>query len=277
MITLLLYVLLIYMIINLVVQKRAGGRINRVVEVIKLIEDKDAFLQKAQEEIDASKTNEDKTKFEILKLWGEVYHQEYTEFDEIVSSLDLECLLANKKMNNDDSFFYYLLAIPNLLQADGQIDKIHTMMDKVNTEEYTHRLDYALAVACNAYYENKEDRGQKFFQDLLDGNYEGYTYYNKLIGLYKQIAGTMLVPIYKESNDERYEEMADLAKSFYETRICTTWFKNIHLHLDGIEENDTQEQIPEVIDAEITEKEDSPVDTGSETGDSFVDENEEKN
>ena len=39
MITLLLYVLLIYMIINLVVQKRAGGRINRVVEVIKLIED----------------------------------------------------------------------------------------------------------------------------------------------------------------------------------------------------------------------------------------------
>ena len=143
MITLLLYVLLIYMIINLVVQKRAGGRINRVVEVIKLIEDKDAFLQKAQEEIDASKTNEDKTKFEILKLWGEVYHQEYTEFDEIVSSLNLECLLANKKMNNDDSFFYYLLAIPNLLQADGQMDKIHTMMDKVNTEEYTHRLDYA--------------------------------------------------------------------------------------------------------------------------------------
>ena len=56
MITLLLYVLLIYMIINLVVQKRAGGRINRVVEVIKLIakgsiEEKIIKLQESKKEI----------------------------------------------------------------------------------------------------------------------------------------------------------------------------------------------------------------------------------
>ena len=268
----LLYIILIYFIIKMMFQKKATKRISKVVDLIKLVENEEEYINKAQEEINAATTVEEKTRFEVLKLWGEVYHLDYSEFDSLVENMDLDSLLNNSKQNNDDSYFYYFLAIPNLLQADNQIDKIHTLMNKVG-DTYKNRLDYALAVACNKYYENSEDKGKQFFENLLEGNYEEYTYYRQLIGLYKQIAGTMLTMIYKDVDLAKYEEMYDLAKSFYETRIGTKWINNIHLEMNAEDKHVEESSDDQVMDAEIVDEKE--IEDSVETGDSFLNEEDE--
>lgn len=234
--TFLLYALMIYLVVRMMIMQKSNKRMDKVINVVRLLDKENDFFQAVDTEIEASTTLEQKTKFQILKLWGTAYHNRYEEkdFDGQLAAIDLENLKQEKKMSEDDSFFYYFLAIPNILQKDGQEDRIKAMYDHLGGDLawYQTRLDYQLSLACLKFYNKEDDLGRAFFEKVMDGDYQDMVYSKQLIGLYKQLTSAMLVKLYEDNGEQdKMDEMMSVAKEFNQTRIGEAWLKNIGVHM----------------------------------------------
>lgn len=253
--TFLLYALMIYMVVRMVIMQKSNKRMDKVINVVRLLDKEDDFFQAVDTEIEASTTQEQKTKFQILKLWGTAYHNRYEEkdFDGQLSAIDLETLKQETKMSEDDSFFYYFLAVPNILQKDGQQARIKAMYDHLGNDLswYQKRLDYQLSLACLKFYNKEDDLGRAFFEKVMDGDYQDMVYSKQLIGLYKQLTSAMLVKLYEDSGEQdKMDEMMSVAKEFNQTRIGEAWLKNIGVHMadDKKDESETETDTDESED-----------------------------
>lgn len=283
-ILLVLYAIMIYMIIRMFAMRKINRKMDKVIQLVKILEDKEAFMQMADEDIRNAATEMEKTKFQILKLWGMCHHGMYDGFDELLSEIRPEALIGTKT-TNDDSFFYLFLAVPNILQAAGREEEMETLLHKIeeNREMYEGRLDYQIAMNCMRYYRHEDDRGFAFFASVMDGDYGQYTYNRQLIGLYKQTVASMLLEQYEEKQDhDHYEEMKSICEEFQQTRIGEMWLQNLNIHLPGAEaekaeEEQTSSEVKEEENEEKTEEtsedasaEMTDLSAGSESGTSFV-------
>lgn len=292
----LLYIFLIYMIIRTILLQKANKRLRGIIDLVKMIDDEQGFLTRAQEEIDAAPTEEMKTKYQVLKLWGLATYGHMDEYDELLPEINT-ALLFQSKQQNDDSLFYMLLAIPNILQVNRDSERADALIAKVESEVENagSRMDVKLAHACNDAYFDRNDKGMDYFRKLMDGDYEGEVYAKNLISLYKEIVGTMLYKAYTITPPEdstEIDEARSLAEAYNETRIGTTWLKNIGVVLESEENQDTDTE--ENTDSRETadQKETSAADTDtaepaeeknpeesvsseSESGDVFTEENKE--
>lgn len=280
MLTILIYLLLLYVVVRIYLTKKQNKRIGIVVDLIRILDDKEAFFIKADEEIAAAESDELKTKFQIIKLWGKAHHKEYDGFIDLLNEIDPIELLTNTKVHNDDSLFYLFLATPNILFADGRKEEEDAVREKLKEKEdiYKDRLDYNMYLACDDYYNNRNDKGYPFFVSLMEGDYAEYVYAKQLIGLYKQMASVFLMNYYKDKDIDKYNEMTEVAESFYEMRIGKQFIENMDVELPGsfIEEQ-VAKNSSDVIEAEVIEEEETPVTSeGSESGTSFVDEEDEE-
>lgn len=280
----LLYVVMVYMIFRMLAMRKVSKKMSKLIDLVKVLEDKEAFMMMADEDIETAATDEEKTKFQILKLWGLCYHKEYPQYETLLEEINPSILFASKS-TNDDSFFYLLLAIPNILQADGRWEELKKLEEKTenNREEYEKRLDYQVAVNCLKYYRNEDDRGFAFFESVMEGNYGEYFYNRQLIGLYKETVATMLIKPYEEKGDmEHYDEMKSICEQYQQTRIGDMWLKNMGIILGDYPPSEYEERIPEsheenknedVIEAETEEHKEETIEDlvdNTESGTSFV-------
>lgn len=266
-----LYAIMIYMIVRMFAMRRTNRKMSKVIELVKLLEDENAFMEKADEYIQNAAGDEERTKFQILKLWGICYHGKYGEYESLLDEVRPEHLLGTRN-SNDDSFFYLFLAIPNILQAAGRWEELDALVRKTEEQKeiYEKRLDYQIAGNCNRYYKNEGDRGFSFFEAIMDGSYEEYSYNRQLIGLYKQVVASMLVSQYEERGDrDHYDEMKAIADGFRETRIGEMWIAN----LGGKQE---MEDRPEEEMPAAEESGEVDLSEGTESGTSFVEEEKEE-
>lgn len=286
-----IYVLMIYMIVRMLAMRKMNKKMGKIVDLVKVMEDKDLFMTKADDAIETAENEEEKTKFQILKLWGSCYHKEYGDYERMLDEINTSILFASKS-TNDDSFFYLLLAIPNILQADGRWEEVKKLEEKTenNKEEYEKRLDYQIAVNCLKYYRNEEDKGFAFFESVMEGNYETYFYNRQLIGLYKEVVAAMLLKQYEEKGDnEHYDEMKSICEQYMQTRIGDMWLKNMGIVMGDYPPSEYAERIPEnheeeekhedVIEAETEEHPSENIEDlveNTESGTSFVGEEEPK-
>ncbi len=262
----LLYILMLFLIFRLFAQRRQNVNMSKFIELVKLVNNEEEFLRKSQEEIDASETDEERTKFQVLRLWGIAQHARYDEFDfdGLLQDIELKYLFENSKMNNDDTLFYFFLAIPNILYRDQETEKMAAMFDKMEDylPQFENRLDYEIGKANREFYEGDQEKAVVFYEKVMEGDYGEYTYSKQLIGLYKETVAIMLLKYYQDNgNDEKFKEYESLGAEYYTTRIGGNMIKNINLVIPGVtnvsvtdvsadENEDTDEN---VIDAEIVE------------------------
>lgn len=282
------YVLMIYMMLRMLAMRKMSKKMNKIIDLVKVLEDKEIFMMKADDSIETAANDEEKIKFQILKLWGLCYHKEYEQYETLLEEINPSILFASKS-TSDDSFFYLLLAIPNILQADGRWEELKKLEEKTenNKEEYEKRLDYQISLNCLKYYRNEEDKGFAFFESIMEGNYEEYYYNRQLIGLYKETVATMLIKPYEEKGDmEHYDEMKSICEQYQQTRIGDMWLKNMGIILGDYPPSEFEERIPEsheeepqedVIEAETEEHPSENIEDlveNTESGTSFVNEEE---
>lgn len=284
----LLYAVMIYMIFRMLAMRKVNKKMSKLIDLVKVLEDREAFMTKADENIEAAATDEERTKFQILKLWGLCYHKEYENYERLLDEINPSVLIASKS-TNDDSFFYLLLAVPNILQADERWDELKKLEEKTenNREEFEKRLDYQISVHCLKYYRNEDDKGFAFFESVMEGNYGEYFYNRQLIGLYKETVATMLIKEYENKGDmEHYDEMKSICEQYQQTRIGDMWLKNMGIILGDYPPSAYEERIPEkheeekqndVIEAETEEHPSENIEElveNTESGTSFVNEEE---
>lgn len=252
-VTIAMYIAMAYLVIKMFISSKRNGKNKMIIDAVRLINEKEVFFNRVDQLISTVNDPEFANKGRVLKLWGCAYHQDFSEFDSTLQDLDIDSLIEDKKGvksidTNEDSFFYLYLAIPNVLHHVGRNDLRTTMHAKLQPYEELlgNQLTKALSDQFDKYYDSVDDRGQTFFEKLLEGDYEGYIYSRTMIGIYKNLANATLYKIYQDqAKFDQLEDMKPMLKKFAETGVGKRWIQSLDITLDSTTEEPVKTEVVE--------------------------------
>ena len=252
-VTFAMYFAIAYLVIKMFISSKRNGKNKMIIDAVRLINEKDMFFNRVDQLISTVNDPEFANKGRVLKLWGCAYHQDFSEFDSTLQELDIDSLIEDKKGvksidTNEDSFFYLYLAIPNVLHHVGRDDLRTTMHVKLQPYEeiLEDQLSKVLSDQLDKYYDSVDDRGQTFFEKLLEGDYEGYIYSRTMIGIYKNLANATLYKIYQDqAKFEQLEEMKPMLEQFAQTGVGKRWIQSLDITLDNTTEEPVEKEVVE--------------------------------
>ena len=252
-VTFAMYFAIAYLVIKMFISSKRNGKNKMIIDAVRLINEKDMFFNRVDQLISTVNDPEFANKGRVLKLWGCAYHQDFSEFDSTLQELDIDSLIEDKKGvksidTNEDSFFYLYLAIPNVLHHVGRDDLRTTMHAKLQPYEeiLENQLSKALSDQFDKYYDSVDDRGQTFFEKLLEGDYEGYIYSRTMISIYKNLANATLYKIYQDqAKFEQLEEMKPMLEQFAQTGVGKRWIQSLDISLDNTTEEPVEKEVVE--------------------------------
>ncbi len=265
-VTIAMYIAMAYLVIKMFISSKRNGKNKMIIDAVRLINEKEVFINRVDQLISTVNDPEFANKGRVLKLWGCAYHQDFSEFDSTLQDLDIDSLIEDKKGvksidTNEDSFFYLYLAIPNVLHHVGRDDLRTTMHAKLQPYEELlgNQLTKALSDQFDKYYDSVDDRGQTFFEKLLEGDYEGYIYSRTMIGIYKNLANATLYKIYQDqAKFDQLEDMKPMLEKFAETGVGKRWIQSLDITLDSTTEEPAKTEV-------VEDKKDSSEESLSET------------
>ena len=252
-VTFAMYFAIAYLVIKMFISSKRNGKNKMIIDAVRLINEKDMFFNRVDQLISTVNDPEFANKGRVLKLWGCAYHQDFSEFDSTLQDLDIDSLIEDKKGvksidTNEDSFFYLYIAIPNVLHHVGRDDLRTTMHAKLQPYEELlgNQLTKALSDQFDKYYDSVDDRGQTFFEKLLEGDYEGYIYSRTMIGIYKNLANATLYKIYQDqAKFDQLEDMKPMLEKFAETGVGKRWIQSLDITLDSTTEEPVKTEVVE--------------------------------
>ena len=252
-VTIAMYIAMAYLVIKMFISSKRNGKNKMIIDAVRLINEKEVFFNRVDQLISTVNDPEFANKGRVLKLWGCAYHQDFSEFDSTLQDLDIDSLIEDKKGvksidTNEDSFFYLYLAIPNVLHHVGRNDLRTTMHAKLQPYEELlgNQLTKALSDQFDKYYDSVDDRGQTFFEKLLEGDYEGYIYSRTMIGIYKNLANATLYKIYQDqAKFDQLEDMKPMLEKFAETGVGKRWIQSLDITLDSTTEEPVKTEVVE--------------------------------
>lgn len=252
-VTIAMYIAMAYLVIKMFISSKRNGKNKMIIDAVRLINEKEVFFNRVDQLISTVNDPEFANKGRVLKLWGCAYHQDFSEFDSTLQDLDIDSLIEDKKGvksidTNEDSFFYLYLAIPNVLHHVGRDDLRTTMHAKLQPYEELlgNQLTKALSDQFDKYYDSVDDRGQTFFEKLLEGDYEGYIYSRTMIGIYKNLANATLCKIYQDqAKFDQLEDMKPMLEKFAETGVGKRWIQSLDITLDSTTEEPVKTEVVE--------------------------------
>lgn len=252
-VTIAMYIAMAYLVIKMFISSKRNGKNKKIIDAVRLINEKEVFFNRVDQLISTVNDPEFANKGRVLKLWGCAYHQDFSEFDSTLQDLDIDSLIEDKKGvksidTNEDSFFYLYLAIPNVLHHVGRDDLRTTMHAKLQPYEELlgNQLTKALSDQFDKYYDSVDDRGQTFFEKLLEGDYEGYIYSRTMIGIYKNLANATLYKIYQDqAKFDQLEDMKPMLEKFAETGVGKRWIQSLDITLDSTTEEPVKTEVVE--------------------------------
>ena len=252
-VTIAMYIAMAYLVIKMFISSKRNGKNKMIIDAVRLINEKEVFFNRVDQLISTVNDPEFANKGRVLKLWGCAYHQDFSEFDSTLQDLDIDSLIEDKKGvksidTNEDSFFYLYLAIPNVLHHVGRDDLRTTMHAKLQPYEELlgNQLTKALSDQFDKYYDSVNDRGQTFFEKLLEGDYEGYIYSRTMIGIYKNLANATLYKIYQDqAKFDQLEDMKPMLEKFAETGVGKRWIQSLDITLDSTTEEPVKTEVVE--------------------------------
>ena len=252
-VTIAMYIAMAYLVIKMFISSKRNGKNKMIIDAVRLINEKEMFFNRVDQLISTVNDPEFANKGRVLKLWGCAYHQDFSEFDSTLQDLDIDSLIEDKKGvksidTNEDSFFYLYLAIPNVLHHVGRDDLRTTMHAKLQPYEELlgNQLTKALSDQFDKYYDSVDDRGQTFFEKLLEGDYEGYIYSRTMIGIYKNLANATLYKIYQDkAKFDQLEDMKPMLEKFAETGVGKRWIQSLDITLDSTTEEPVKTEVVE--------------------------------
>lgn len=252
-VTFAMYIAMAYLVVKIFISSKRNGKNKMIIDAVRLINEKEMFFNRVDQLISTVNDPEFANKGRVLKLWGCAYHQDFNEFDTTLQELDIDSLIEDKKGvksidTNEDSFFYLYLAIPNVLHHVGRDDLRNNMHAKLQPYEELlgNQLAKALSDQLDKYYDSIDDRGQTFFEKLLEGDYEGYIYSRTMIGIYKNLANATLYKIYQDqAKFDQQEELKPMLEQFAQTGVGKRWIQSLDITLDNTTEEAVETEVVE--------------------------------
>lgn len=242
-----MWVLILYLIIKIIYANQQNKKNKALIETMSNVGNKEIFNQKiySLEKKFQVKNPVFLQKTEVLKMWGLAIYEDYEELMKVLSELKPDLLLSKKQDQfvleaNEDSFFFLYISIPNILYGNGHkelispfFEKLCPIIKKTETSMVTQ-----IGLEAKKLYLSEEDKGQKFYQMIINGEYENIKYYKAMIGIYKAICVSLLAKIAKDKNDqEAYANYINQIHCFNLSGACKRFVNNLHLDLSTSKEN----------------------------------------
>lgn len=242
--------LIVFFSITFVFLIKRNKKNKKIVDCITSFDEEKIFFEKLDEYLKTTTDPEFNMKGIVLNLWGSVFYQ---HDDEILPLLDkVQCfpLVDNRgpfkrdtAQLNEDSLYYLCLACVNALYGRKDVEKLEKFKEKINenSEYLKDTLVYHVSQHAFKLYEGKEDLGEQFFKDILDGDYSGYKYAKQLIGMYKDLCQAYLVKIYSVQNrKDDFDLIKEDVQRFYDTKLGKRYLTELGINLEWVNhtEND---------------------------------------
>ena len=182
-----------------------------------IFEDADYTNEKINSFIEEEDDSEFKMKGRIIKVYAELK----TNIDpwSTLSFLDLHDLIYTKnsldvaKMEmNSDSFYWMIMN--NILAHIKNKEEVVTKLNEVMTQ-YHDLINNDLVIELYDQVEKAlsgDEEGTKFLKALLNGEYSGYRYDKRMIGMYKNVALAIIAYLGEEISLEDKSELTAFAE-----------------------------------------------------------------
>ncbi|SJZ45147.1 hypothetical protein [Anaerorhabdus furcosa] len=236
--------LIVFFSISFVFLIKRNKKNKKIVDCITSFDEEKIFFEKLEDYLKTTTDPEFYMKGIVLNLWGSVF---YRHDDEILPLLDkVQCfpLVDNRgpfkrdtAQLNEDSLYYLCLACVNALYGRKDIEKIEKFKEKINEncEYLKDTMVYHVSQHAFKLYEGKEDLGEQFFKDILDGDYSGYKYAKQLIGMYKDLCQAYLVKIYSVQNrKDDFDLIKEDVQRFYDTKLGKRYLTELGINLEWL-------------------------------------------
>lgn len=196
--------------------KRMGHNKAYIVCTNAIFDEDEDVLEKIDNFINTHDSIEFQNKAKVLKLYEEL--KEGKDYTDTLASIDLKTLFyENDKVDlqkvdwNSDTFCWIVAAMIKAHKLNLN-EVIETLMQKFEGYPFLeNHIEYILCKETSAALLNREDEG--FFRRLINGDYVGYKYDGRLIGLYKRIASAILVYKKEELDEFEKEDVYTLAQT----------------------------------------------------------------
>lgn len=206
--------------------------------------------------VDNETENEFKVKGRIIKVYAELKYN--INPANTLSFIDLHDIIYTKnnidtqKMEmNSDSFYWMIMnnILAHLNNDEESIAKMNEILNQYNdlinndlVVELYHQVDNALA---------HNEEGVKFLKDLLAGEYSGYRYDKRMIGMYKDVALATLAYLGEEISEEDREGLYNFAE-MKAGRLLLANYGLLDEYTDNPRNN--SEELEETVEEETTEE-----------------------
>lgn len=236
--------LIVFFSVSFVFLIKRNRKNKKIVDCITSFDDEKLFFEKLESYLKITNDPEFYMKGIVLNLWGAVF---YNHDDEILPLLDkVNCfpLVDNKgpfkrdtAQLNEDSLYYLCLACCNTLYGRKDIGKLERFKNKIseNSEYLKDTLAYHVSLHAFKLYEEKDELGEEFFKNILDGDYSDYKYAKQLIGMYKDLCQAYLAKIYSVQNRKNdFDLIKEDIQRFYDTKLGKRYLTELGVNLEWV-------------------------------------------
>lgn len=191
------------------------------------LRDEEDVESKLEAYLNKEKSLEFINKARILKVYLDIEKG----YDAVAScnSIDFkEIMFAKDKfsdemyVNNADSNAWLILNIVKANKENKQ-DVADTLINRINEyEQYLNKyVEYNTLTSIYKCLYNIDDEGVEFLRKLLNGEYAGYSYNKKMVGLFKKLAATILIYKGETLSEDDVLLVKDFANNYIGRKIMT--------------------------------------------------------
>lgn len=146
-------------------------------------------------------------KARIIQIYAALLHNR--EVADLIGNLDFYSLVytkdgfdSRKVTMNSDSFIWMIMsmACASQLSMADVVEGLYSKMDKYS-EDLDNFVEFQVSKAVYESLMEKNTNGLEFLKDLIAGEYDGYSYDKRLIGIFKRIAAAVLAYAREEIDD----------------------------------------------------------------------------
>ena len=221
-----------------------------------LLKNVEGAVERIDDYVEKTTDAEYKAKAQVIQLYAALT-KDNQRIKECLDKLDYYDILfkgnafdASKAVANSDSFIWTIMIIARARQLsmpDVVID-VYERLAKYE-EDLQYFVEYQTVKGAYECLMEKNGEGVGFLKKLIVGDYEGYRYDKRLIGIYKRMGATMLTYVLEPIDDDYRQDLFAFAETLLgKSLMCDLGiFEHFHKEEPAVAEPAEEEPQTETV------------------------------
>lgn len=222
-----------------------------------LLKNVEGAVERIDDYVEKTTDVEYKAKAQVIQLYAALT-TDNQRIKECLDKLDYYDILfkgnafdGHKATANSDSFIWTIMIMARARQL-SMPDVVIDVFERLNKyeEDLQYFVEYQAVKGAYECLMEKNGEGVAFLKKLIVGEYEGYRYDKRLIGIYKRMGATMLAYVLEPIDDDYRQDLFSFALTLLGERLMKDLgiYEHFHEEQPAVEEaavEETEEDVTE--------------------------------